>query len=200
LDVKILRYEGVKMKKLTNINFFGSPGSGKSTLSAGLFYEMKKKNYKAELVTEYAKSLVYSESFLKLQDQLMVLANQHHPLFALEGKVDFAINDGPFILGIIYLNSELYPKKEFNDFVMTLWKQHNHINYFIKRTESLEYQNFGRIQNEKESKELEDKIQALLDMNKIPYKILETGNENNLDIVLEDVMKYYKNKIYEKGK
>jgi hypothetical protein len=195
LGVKILRYKGVKVQELTNINFFGSPGSGKSTLSAGLFYEMKKKNYKVELVTEYAKSLVYSESFLKLQDQLMVLANQHHPLFALEGKVDFAINDGPFILSMIYLSDGIYPKKEFNDFVMSLWKHHNHINYFIKRTETLEYQNFGRTQSEQESRELEGKIQNLLDKNGIPYKILEADNENNLDIVLKDIVKYHKNKI-----
>ena len=38
------------------ISFFGSPGTGKSTTSAGLFYEMKNRDISCELVNEYAKS------------------------------------------------------------------------------------------------------------------------------------------------
>ena len=48
-------------KKLKVINFFGAPGSGKSTIAAGLFFEMKMKQMNVELVTEFAKELCYSE-------------------------------------------------------------------------------------------------------------------------------------------
>ena len=34
------------MKDVTVINFYGGPGSGKSTAAAGLFYQMKIQGYK----------------------------------------------------------------------------------------------------------------------------------------------------------
>ena len=50
------------------INLFAGPGTGKSTTAAGLFYKMKSKGYMVELVTEFAKDLVYQESFFRLKD------------------------------------------------------------------------------------------------------------------------------------
>lgn len=44
----------------TVINFWGAPGSGKSTAAAELFVQMKKDGANIELTTEYAKDLVYS--------------------------------------------------------------------------------------------------------------------------------------------
>ena len=44
------------------INLLGAPGAGKSTAAAGLFYRMKKEFLSVELVTEYAKDLIYPES------------------------------------------------------------------------------------------------------------------------------------------
>lgn len=42
---------------------FGSPGSGKSTTAAGLFYKLKTSDYNVELVTEVAKDLVWLNDF-----------------------------------------------------------------------------------------------------------------------------------------
>ena len=104
---------------MLNINFFGGPGTGKSTTSAGVFHEMKKNGYKVEYVSEYAKDLVYSKDFYKIKDQLMILAKQHHPWFKLEEQVDYTVNDGPFLLGSIYLqDSPHLPKKEFEDLLL----------------------------------------------------------------------------------
>ena len=55
------------------INLFAGPGIGKSTTAAGVFWKMKTLGFKVELVTEFAKSLVYA-SDLKLNDQLYVFA------------------------------------------------------------------------------------------------------------------------------
>jgi adenylylsulfate kinase-like enzyme len=46
------------MEKLHVINLFGGPGTGKSTLAAALFTDLKMKGINAELVTEFAKDLV----------------------------------------------------------------------------------------------------------------------------------------------
>lgn len=41
------------------INFLGEPSAGKSTIAAGLYFLMKKRRYSVEIVTEYAKDLIY---------------------------------------------------------------------------------------------------------------------------------------------
>jgi tRNA uridine 5-carbamoylmethylation protein Kti12 len=86
-----------------HICIFAGPGTGKSTTCAGLFYKMKSNGYKVEYCTEYAKNLVFSKDFYRLKDQLYVLAKQSHPWFKLDSQVDYTINDGPFLLGTIYL-------------------------------------------------------------------------------------------------
>ena len=52
------------------INLVGGPGCGKSTTAAGLFYELKRRDYSVELVTEYAKSRVWEDSLRTLNDQI----------------------------------------------------------------------------------------------------------------------------------
>ena len=42
----------VRGKNVTVINFYGGPGSGKSTAAAGLFYKMKLGGYSVELTDE----------------------------------------------------------------------------------------------------------------------------------------------------
>ena len=83
------------------INFFGGPCSGKSTAAAGLFYLMKKQKYNVELVTEFAKDLVYEDHTMALSEQNYVFANQEYRLARLEGKIDYAISDSPLILSNI---------------------------------------------------------------------------------------------------
>jgi tRNA uridine 5-carbamoylmethylation protein Kti12 len=84
------------------VNLFGGPGCGKSTTSAGLFHDMKKKSLNVELVTEYAKELVWSDSISAMSDQLYLLANQNRRLDRLVGKVDYVITDAPLLLSAYY--------------------------------------------------------------------------------------------------
>ena len=58
---------------------------------------MKSRGYKVELVTEFAKDLVYQESYFRLKDQLMIFARQNHKLWVLKDKVDYAIVDSPLL-------------------------------------------------------------------------------------------------------
>ena len=63
------------------INLIGAPGSGKSTTAAGIFYNLKMKGIKCELLTEYAKDRVWEENFMALNDQLYIFAKQNHKTF-----------------------------------------------------------------------------------------------------------------------
>jgi len=142
------------------INLFGGPGSGKSTLASELFTMMKKLHYKVELSTEFAKDLVYADENVKLRDQLLVFAEQHHRLFRLQNKVDYVIVDSPLLFSKIY-NKSVDPKT-FNPLVDTVFNSYNNINFFIKRG-NFRYQKYGRQQNLSESKEIDDIILNILE-------------------------------------
>ena len=59
------------------INLWGAPGSGKSTTAAGLFFLMKINKYKVELVTEYAKDLVWNGHEAMFGNQISIFAEQN---------------------------------------------------------------------------------------------------------------------------
>ena len=164
---------------MININFFGGPGTGKSTTSAGVFHEMKKAGYSVEYISEYAKDLVYSKDYFKLKDQLMILANQSHPWFKLEEQVDFTVNDGPFLLGLVYLQeNEHMPAEEFKAFLLKMWDTYENVNIFIQRdVEAHGYQEYGRNQTLEEAIEKDNEIKAVLDENNIPYHVVRMGEE-----------------------
>jgi hypothetical protein len=162
---------------MVNINFFGGPGTGKSTTASGLFHEMKKEGFSIEYISEYAKDLVYSKDYFKLKDQLMVLANQSHPWFKLENQVDFTVNDGPFMLGLVYLQENSHmPAKEFKAFLLEMWHSYDHINIFIERDiENHAYQEYGRNQTLAEAIEKDNEIRETLEENGIPYYSVVMG-------------------------
>jgi len=171
---------------MLNINLFGGPGTGKSTTAAGLFHEMKKSGVKVEYITEYAKDLVFSKDFYRLKDQTYILAKQHHPIFKLQDQVDMLIHDGPFLLGLIYLQEkEGFPVKEFKDYLVALWKSYEHINIFLERdTDVHKYQDYGREQTLEEALEIDKQIIDMMDHYNIPYHKVVVG-EHSVKHILE---------------
>ncbi len=69
------------------INFFGGPGIGKSTQSAGLFTEMKKHHMDVELTFEFPKIVAWEENFSAIKDQFYITANQNRNISRLYVKV-----------------------------------------------------------------------------------------------------------------
>ena len=61
-------------KKTIAINFFGAPGSGKSTLSAIVFAKLKMMGVNCELVTEFAKDKVWEKNNEALSNQIYIFA------------------------------------------------------------------------------------------------------------------------------
>ena len=155
---------------MKTINFFAGPGTGKSTTSAGVFYDMKQAGYKVELVQEHAKDLVYEENWKCLQDQLLVTANQNHRNFRLYGKVDYAIHDSPVLLGVIYSKYIGALGEAYENFVVELFKSQDSINIFLERDlDDHPYQEYGRNQNLQEAQEIDAQIKMLLIKHSIPF-------------------------------
>ena len=84
------------------INFYGGPGSGKSTKAAGLYYKMNMAGFSVELNNEFAKECVWEDNVPMLKDQLYMLAHQHRKILRLVGKVDYVITNHIYIITIIF--------------------------------------------------------------------------------------------------
>lgn len=165
------------------INFFGGPGAGKSTAASGLFYNFKREWINAELVTEYAKDLVWSGSEHLLAEQVLVFAKQSHKLNRLKNKVDYAITDSPLLMSAFYSPKE-YPES-FRDLCFNFFNTYENINYFIVR--SHKYSQVGRLQNESESDKIAIDMMNFLDQNNIPYKKLLAGDDIP-GIIMEELL------------
>lgn len=151
------------------INLFGGPGAGKSTTAAGLFFKMKNHNLKVELVTEFAKDLVYAERFKELKtNQVYITAKQYSKLERVRDQVDYVISDSPLIIGLQYAPENYF--EFFDPLVRELHYSFDNINIFIKRVK--QYRNYGRYQTEEESDKISNKIQDLLNSNGIVYDIV----------------------------
>ena len=177
------------MKPLV-VNLLGAPCAGKSTLAALVFSKLKMENINCEVVTEFAKDLVWNDSLNSLNNQLYVFTEQFYRVWRLKDKVDVIITDSPMILSIYYnrlqkeenkLNDEL-----FVPLVLDLNNQYNNLNYFLKR--SHRYETKGRKHSEQESIEIEDGLIQMLNDLKIDYK--ETHcSEAMANLIVSDIKK-----------
>lgn len=154
------------------INFFGGPGAGKSTAAAGLFYELKKRWFRAELVTEYAKELVWSGSSHLLSHQNFIFATQENRLARLDGQVDVAVSDSPLLLSAFYAPDNY--QISFKQSVFDFFAAYNNINIFVRR--SHQYSEAGRLQNQEEADALSQTMEDFLLDNGIPYYAI-TAND-----------------------
>jgi hypothetical protein len=170
---------------MTVINLYGGPGTGKSTTAAGLFHLMKTKGYKVELITEYAKDLVYSESFFKMKDQLYIFTKQHHKIWKLRDKLDYVITDSPLPLSLHYFVPDgPYDEKLFKDLVISTFNAYKNINIFVIRDlETHSYQEYGRIQTEAEAVLIDLSIRDLLNEYSIEYTDLLVSDMLPSDIL-----------------
>ena len=167
------------MKETKVINLFGGPGIGKSRTAARLFSLMKDKGMSVELVREYAKELVWAKRFGCLEDQFLVSATQNHRQRELIGEVDYIITDSPIILGILYGKEDDY----FNRYLLNLFGSYSNRNFFLHRRQGFDPE--GRIQDEKESRELDKEILDLLREHSIPYTLAGSA-DRILDSILFD--------------
>ena len=163
------------------INIFGGPGVGKSTISAGLFYEMKRCGINVEYVNEYAKDLVYENRLNVLsQDQLYIFAKQHRKIFRLIGKVDCVITDSPLLLSIIYgrrREREVCSNELLSELVMHVAHGYCNINVLLKRNNIFDYKTEGRLQAEREAIKIDKEIEDLLEKDEDEYiSIKNSGN------------------------
>jgi len=166
------------------INVFGAPGTGKSTTAAGLFYEMKKMKLEVELVTEYAKDLVWEKRFNVLEDQLYVFAKQHRRISRLsEHRIDWVITDSPIPLGLCYLKPDTL-SENFSNLVIEVFQKFDNHNFLLSR--NVAYNPIGRNQTEEEAKEYDTKVVDMLTRYNLPFEKI-VGGEPAVSTILQRI-------------
>lgn len=154
------------------INLYAGPGAGKSTTAAGVFFELKSRGLNCELITEYAKSKVWEESFHILDNQLYVFAKQYHKQFIVADKVDAIITDAPLLLSLIY--GEHMPNS-FKQLVKDTYNTFENLDYYIVRKKV--YNPMGRLQTEDDAKKIDEITLKMLQNNEIPFEYINGDKE-----------------------
>lgn len=181
------------------VNLLGGAGAGKSTIAATLFGELKRKGYNCELVSEYAKTLVYEENMRKLQNQLLIFSKQYYSMDMIRDKVNIIITDSPLLLSMHYnsnfsnANHLRVPDKIFRSLVLYCYSTFDNLNFYIERNH--EYKQEGRYQNEERAQKEEKLLKELIYGLRIDITQL-LSTDKCVDIIckaVEDRVKYYNN-------
>lgn len=176
-----LKREEYYMKNTLVVNLFGGPGCGKSTLMAAIFHQLKLNGYDCEMVTEFAKDLVWEKRNETFKDELYIFAKQNHRLFRVNGKVDIIVTDRPLLLTNAYNQDD----KELCSLCLKIFNQYNNLNFLLKR--QTVYQENGRNQSEEEAMEIDKITQDLLESNGIDHYIV---NNDDLDDIIKIIKSY----------
>lgn len=147
-----------EVKIMLVVNLFGVPGAGKSTGAAYIFSQLKTKGVNAELVTEFAKEMVWENNNEVFKNQAYIFGTQSFRISRCNDKVDVIVTDCPLFLTAFYNKSPVLGE-DFNRVVFNVFNSYNNMNYFIDRVK--DYNPIGRRHTEQESKSLK---QPMLDM------------------------------------
>lgn len=180
------------MKNTIVVNMIASPGSGKTSLMADVFAKLKWKGINCEIVSEFAKELVWEERKETFKDESYIFAKQHHRLFRVNGKVDVIITDRPLILTLLYNNKYGDKSKELDALAISEFNKYNNLNYYINRKKK--YNPLGRNQTEIESDEIAVEIKDILHKYNIDY-IEVDGVPSTTDTIVNDILKILNDKV-----
>ncbi len=162
------------------VNLFGGPSSGKSTSAAGAFAKLKIMGVNCELVSEYAKSLVWSGR--KTDNQVLILGKQYDRLWQIRDQVDLIISDSPLLLTPLYNSMNPLHIPSLDQVAIDLYNQFKNVNILINRVKP--YSPHGRNQNEEQARSIDVLTRSMLDRMGIPYHEVD-GNQDGIDQIVK---------------
>lgn len=141
------------------VNLFGGPGTGKSSITAGLFSELKWRGHTTEMALEFAKDKIWEKSTAVLDNQIYIFGKQHHRVWRLADQVEVVVTDAPLLVSLIYGAENT--SKQFHELVLSEHLKLRNLNVFLKRLKA--YDPKGRLQTEEEAKIIDHRVHEMLD-------------------------------------
>lgn len=148
------------------INLFAGPGAGKSTIAAGLFSTMKAAGCNVELVTEFAKDIVWGEHHKAFGCQPYIFGEAYWRIYRLINQVEYVITDSPLIMQLVYCPEEL--PESFKVAIEDIFKMHDNINFYIERGRRA-YNPKGRNQTYEEALQKDQEVLEILKEKALDY-------------------------------
>lgn len=179
-----MKYNGWLKMSMIRINLYGGPSSGKTTLSALLFAELKLRHKSVELVREFAKEMVYQDfdmHNLREPIRIFIMAEQMRRESILHNKVDFLITDSPVLIAAYYYN---------DPHAVALAKNmlyDGELHFFIKRDENMPFEKYGRAHNEEESKKIDNDMKNFLIKENIDFFEISGNTEDKISQILSHI-------------
>lgn len=171
----------------TVINILGGAGIGKSTTAAGLFTLLKMHDVECELISEFAKDLVWEERYkILFENQEYIFGEQYRRLWIVKDKVEYAIMECPLILGITYGNYYKSITKSYADSIAEIVNRFNNINIVLER--NTKYNPKGRAHTEDEAKAIDTLIIKTLEQYNMPYTKIK-GDYSCINNILKMLLK-----------
>lgn len=174
------------------VNLYGGPGCGKSTGAAYVFERLKEAGVVVELVTEFAKDLVWDRSDA-LHDQVFVFANQYHRLARLEKSgVQVAVTDSPLLLSLVYACNDrrLFDMPEdrrclVSEAAKALSASFDNRDFIVKRIKP--YVTLGRNESEQDATAIDRMMCELTGDQALSVDGVSTGYETIVQYVLREL-------------
>ena len=172
------------------INLYSRPGGGKSSIASGLTYELKKRHLTVNNPYEFAKELSWENNLTAINDQLFVLANQHHGIVKSYNKVDYIVTDSPILLSLIYKNKytdNKYPSylydEYFDKLILNIHRSYDSINIFLD-SDRTSHNNLERFHDIIESKKIDKEILNMLKVNDVDFKTIKLNDDTVKNIMI----------------
>ena len=146
------------------VNMSAGSGAGKSTNSARLFAMLKDKGIEVELVTEFAKDLVWEGRNKAFECQAYIFGKQLYKIQRVADSVDVIITDSPIFLSAIYDKEQ---DKNFKNYIITQFNKFNNLNIYLNRVKP--FNPNGRNESSEEEARVNDR------------KVLDFFKDNNID-------------------
>lgn len=158
----------------------GAPGSGKSTLSAGLLYFSKLFLFKADAVPEVAKWDYYKGVDFTSEDyEYEKFNNQKNLEDIYPSNLDITICDAPLIISAIYAayyrgDGHKIAKDMFN----LAQKEKDRYTHFLVSRKLVKFENFGRNETESQSEQIHAKTLEILERLQINYTVINRYDDH----------------------
>ena len=165
------------------VNLLAGPGAGKSTLRAGIFYDLKSRGIVCEEAYEYAKELVWAKNQHTLNNQIHVFGEQHFRIWRLLGQVQVVVTDSPLILTPIY---DCKSSSKLNELVLEEYRTMWNYNVFVVRDKP--YNPIGRNQTSTGAAELDNQILNYMNEYGISYETTWGSPREQLDRTVSQIL------------